>query len=257
MSDNAEPVVIKAFAVIEVILAARRPLSLPELAEALGRPKQTVHRTARQLEEHGFLYREPIRDRYAIGPKLFDISKDVFGWCIRYAPRNAVLARLVDKVSETCNVGILDGDSVLYLDRVESNFPLRAELHPGSRVPVHCTGLGKLFLAYLPSRTRKRILERVDLRAYTAKTLTDADALETDCAKTRQRGYSINNEEYHDGIISVAVPIHADAEHVISGLAIHAPAARMSVEEAVKHVPLLKEYAALIAEDFVAEAEPA
>ena len=147
MNDTAEPVVIKAFAVIEVILAARRPLSLPELAEALGRPKQTVHRTARQLEEHGFLYREPLRDRYAIGPKLFDISKEVFGWCVRYAPRNAVLARLVEQVAETCNVGILDGDSVLYLDRVESNFPLRAELHPGSRVPVHCTGLGKLFLA--------------------------------------------------------------------------------------------------------------
>jgi len=257
MSDNAEPVVIKAFAVIEVILAARRPLSLPELAEALGRPKQTVHRTARQLEQHGFLYREPVRDRYAIGPKLFDISKDVFGWCIRYSPRNAVLARLVDKVSETCNIGILDGDSVLYLDRVESNFPLRAELHPGSRVPVHCTGLGKLFLAYLPGRTRKRILERVDLKRYTERTLTDAEALEADCAVTRQRGYSINNEEYHDGIISVAVPVHSDADHVIAGLAIHAPAARMSVEDAVKHVPLLKEYAALIAEDFIAEAEPA
>ncbi|WNK00805.1 IclR family transcriptional regulator [Thalassospiraceae bacterium LMO-JJ14] len=257
MTDNAEPVVIKAFAVIEVILAARRPLSLPELAEALGRPKQTVHRTARQLEEHGFLYREPVRDRYAIGPKLFDISKDVFGWCIRYAPRNAVLARLVDKVSETCNVGILDGDCVLYLDRVESNFPLRAELHPGSRVPVHCTGLGKLFLAYLPGRTRKRILERLNLKAYTARTLTDPEALEADCAKTRARGYSVNNEEYHDGIISVAVPVHSDADHVISGLAIHAPAARMNVEAAIKHVPVLKEYAALIAEDFMSESDTA
>ncbi len=257
MNETSEPVVIKAFAVIEVILAARRPLSLPELAEALGRPKQTVHRTARQLEEHGFLYREPLRDRYAIGPKMFDISKEVFGWCIRYAPRNAALARLVDQVAETCNVGILDGDSVLYLDRVESNFPLRAELHPGSRVPVHCTGLGKLFLAYLPPRTRKRILERIDLKSYTSRTLTRAEDIEEDCAETRQRGYSINNEEYHDGIISVAVPVQSDTDHVIAGLAIHAPAARMSVEQAVKHVPLLKEYATKMAEDFTAEAEPA
>ncbi len=255
MTDNAEPVVIKAFAVIEVILSAGRPLSLPELAEALGRPKQTVHRTARQLEEYGFLYREPTRDRYAIGPKLYDISKSVMGWCIRYAPRNAVLSRLVAKVSETCNVGILDGDSVLYLDRVESNFPLRAELHPGSRVPVHCTGLGKLFLAYLPSRTRKRILERIDLKRYTARTLVDADALEADCTQIRARGYSINDEEFHDGIISVAVPIKTAGEQVISGLAIHAPAARMSVEDATKLVPILNEYARLIAQDFIAESE--
>ena len=257
MNDTAEPVVIKAFAVIEVILAARRPLSLPELAEALGRPKQTVHRTARQLEEHGFLYREPLRDRYAIGPKLFDISKEVFGWCVRYAPRNAVLARLVEQVAETCNVGILDGDSVLYLDRVESNFPLRAELHPGSRVPVHCTGLGKLFLAYLPPRTRKRLLDRIELKTFTERTLTSPDAIEEDCAETRQRGYSVNNQEYHDGIISVAVPVYSDADNVIAGLAIHAPAARMSVEDAVKHVPLLNEYAAMMAEDLSADADPA
>lgn len=255
MIDNAEPLVIKAFAVIEVILAAGRPLSLPELAEALGRPKQTVHRTARQLEDHGFLYREPARDRYALGPKLYDISKDVMGWCTRYAPRNAVLASLVAEVAETCNVGILDGDSVLYLDRVESNFPLRAELHPGSWVPVHCTGLGKLFLAYLPSRTRKRILERIDLKKYTTRTLTDPEALEADGAQIRARGYSVNNEEFHDGIISVAVPIHADADHVISGLAIHAPAARMSVEDAISHVPVLKKYAEKIASDLIAESE--
>ncbi|MEX0693237.1 MAG: IclR family transcriptional regulator [Rhodospirillales bacterium] len=253
MVDNAEPVVIKAFAVIEVILAAGRPLSLPELAEALERPKQTVHRTARQLEDHGFLFREPTRDRYAIGPKLYNIAKDVMGWCTRYTPRNAVLARLVAEVSETCNIGILDGDSVLYLDRVESNFPLRAELHPGSRVPVHCTGLGKLFLAHLPSRTRKRILERVALEKYTAQTLTSAEALEADCAQIRAHGYSVNNEEFHDGIISVAVPVHADADHVISGLAIHAPAARMSVEDAVALVPILKKYARQIASDLVAE----
>jgi len=257
MNENAEPVVIKAFAVIEAILAARRPLSLPELSEALGRPKQTVHRTARQLEEYGFLFREPLRDRYAIGPKMFDVSKEVFGWCVRYAPRNAVLSRLVGKISETCNVGVLDGDSVLYLDRVESNFPLRAELHPGSRVPVHCTGLGKLFLAYLPPRTRKRLLERIELTAFTSRTLTSIEAIEADCTETRQRGYSVNNEEYHDGIISVAVPVYSETDTVIAGLAIHAPAARMSVEEAVTHVPLLQEYATIMAEDFAAEAEPA
>lgn len=253
MSDTSEPVVIKAFAVVEVILAAGRPLSLPEIAEALNRPKQTVHRTARQLEEYGFLFREPVRDRYAIGPKLFDISKNVVGWCMRYAPRNAVLARLVEKVSETCNVGILDGDSVLYLDRVESNFPLRAELHPGSRVPIHCTGLGKLFLANLPTRTRKRVIDRLYLEKFTEKTITDTKALEADCVKTKKRGFSINNEEYHDGIISVAVPIFSTPDHVIAGLAVHAPAARMTLDAAIALVPILNSYAEKIAEDFEAE----
>lgn len=255
MSEPAEPVVVKAFAVFEAILSARRPLSLPELAEALGRPKQTVHRTAKQLEQHGYLVREPVRDRYAIGPKLYALSTDVLGWCTRFAPRHATLGRLVDEIGETCNIGILDGDSVLYLDRVESNFPLRAGLHPGSRVPIHCTGLGKLFLAYLPTRTRKRVLERIDLKSFTDRTITDSDALEANCAEIRQRGYSVNNEEYHDGIISVAVPVHSGTQQVISGLAVHAPAARMSVNDAVALVPTLHEHAKAIAQDLLAEDE--
>ena len=254
MSETTEPVVVKAFAVIEVILAASRPLSLPELADALGRPKQTVHRTARQLEQYGFLYREPLRDRYAIGPKLFEVSKDVMGWYMRYTPRHAALGRLVAQVAETCNIGILDGDTVLYLDRVESNFPLRAELHPGSRVPLHCTGLGKLFLSYLPSRTRKRVIDRIDLKSFTARTIVDPDDLEKDCAATRARGYSVNNEEYHEGIISVAVPIHGDGDQVISGLAVHAPAARMDIDAAIAMVPILKQFAVELSQDFAAEA---
>lgn len=253
MSDTSEPVVIKAFALVEAILAAGRPLSLPEISEALNRPKQTVHRTARQLEEYGFLFREPVRDRYAIGPKLFDISKDVMGWCMRYTPRHAALTRLAEEVSETCNIGILDGDSVLYLDRVESNFPLRAELHPGSKVPIHSTGLGKLFLANLPTRTRKRVMDRLNLEKFTEKTIIDIGALEAECIATKKRGFSINNEEYHDGIISVAVPIFNTPDHVIAGLAVHAPAARMTLDAAIALVPTLNSHAEKIATDFSAE----
>ncbi len=250
MSETNEPVAVKAFALIEAVLAADRPLSLSELAEHLDRPKQTVHRTARQLEQFGFLHREPLRDRYAIGPKMFEVSKSVLGWCTRYGPRHATLSRLVEKVGETCNIGILNDDSVLYLDRVESNFPLRAELHPGSRVPIHCTGLGKLFLAHLTTRTRKRMIGRLELTAYTAKTITSQDRLEEACAEIRARGYAVNEEEYHDGIISVAVPVLSDKDVVISGLAIHAPAARMTVDQAVAVVPDLQTAATEIAEDF-------
>ena len=172
---------------------------------------------------------------------------------MRYAPRHAALTRLVDEVSETCNIGILDADSVLYLDRVESNFPLRAELHPGSKVPIHSTGLGKLFLANLPTRTRKRVMDRLNLEKFTEKTIVDIEALEADCLEIKKRGFSINNEEYHDGIISVAVPIFETPDHVIAGLALHAPAARMTLDAAIALVPTLNSYAEKIAADFSAE----
>lgn len=251
MSDSPDPVVVKAFALVEAILAANRPLSLSELSEALDRPKQTIHRTARQLEDYGFLYREPGRERYTIGGRLFNVSKQVLGWKMRDTPRHATLGRLVNEIGETCNVGIMDGDAILYLDRVESNFPLRAELQPGSRVPLHCTGLGKLLLAHLPSRTRNRVIERLKLDRHTAHTITDRDVLSKECERIRKQGYAINDQEYHDGIISVAVPVHAANGSIISGLAIHAPAARLSIEDAVTMVPKLKPYAEEIAGDLL------
>jgi IclR family acetate operon transcriptional repressor len=253
MTTDSEPVMVKAFAVVEIILKENRALALPELAELLGRPKQTVHRTVRQLEEYGFLTREPGRNRYGIGPRLAAVSVDVLEWCARYTPRHVSLTRLVAEVGETCNIGVLDGDAVKYLDRVESDFPLRALLHAGSRVPLYATGLGKLFLAHLVSRTRKRILEALTLEAFTDQTITDLGRLEAELKQIRKRGYALNNQEFHDGIISVAVPITKDGGKVIAGLAMHAPLARVSIEDLVGQVPVLERYAALFAEDFAWE----
>ena len=249
MTTDSEPVMVKAFAVVEIILKENRPLALSELAELLKRPKQTVHRTVRQLEVAGFLAREPGRNRYGIGPRLSSVAGDVLEWCVRHTPCHVSLTRLVAEVGETCNIGTIDGDAVKYLDRVESDFPLRAQLHPGSRVPLYATGLGKLFLAHLVSRTRRRILQKLDLVRFTDNTITDLAALEDELKRIRKRGYAVNDQEFHDGIISVAVPIRRGVQ-VIAGLAMHAPLARLSIDQAVAHVPTLNRYAEGFTMDF-------
>ncbi|MBL25804.1 MAG: hypothetical protein CMM48_18125 [Rhodospirillaceae bacterium] len=255
MTTDSDPVMVKTFAVVELILKENRPLGLPELAELLGRPKQTVHRTVRQLEAHGFLAKEPGRNRYGIGPRMSAVAGEVLEWCARYTPRHVSLTRLVAEVGETCNIGIVDGDAVKYLDRVESDFPLRAELHPGSRVPLHATGLGKLLLAHLPSRTRRRLISNLDFERFTDRTIIEAKAFESELKEIRKRGYAINDQEFHDGIISVAVPIRNSGRRVVAGLALHAPLARVSVSEAVERVPVLERYATSFAEDFGWEGE--
>src|SRR3546814_13027722 len=101
------------------------------------------------------------------------------GRSFRDAPRRVILEQIVETVGETCNVGVLDGSQVVYLDRVECDWPLRTQLHAGSRVPLHCTGMGKLFLATLPERARRRIIETLPLRRSTENTITDPERLET------------------------------------------------------------------------------
>ena len=75
------------------------------------------------------------------------------------------LQRLVDDLEETCNIGVLDGAEVIYVERVECDWPLRMQLQPGSRVPAYCTGIGKMLLASLDARTRRRLVENVFSKA--------------------------------------------------------------------------------------------
>src|SRR3546814_18752046 len=100
------------------------------------------------------------------------------GRSFRDAPRRVILEQIVETVGETCNVGVLDGSEVVYLDRVECDWPLRTQLRAGSRVPLHCTGMGKLFLATLPARARRRIIESLTFTRYTDTTIPDPTSFE-------------------------------------------------------------------------------
>ena len=86
-----------------------------------------------------------------------------------------MLRQLVEEVGESCNLTALSGSEVIYLDRVETAAPLRFYLHPGSRVPVHCSASGKMFLAQMSPLQRKRLLAHAPLQKYTASTSTGVE----------------------------------------------------------------------------------
>ncbi|NJM35380.1 MAG: hypothetical protein HC850_12480, partial [Rhodomicrobium sp.] len=82
-----------------------------------------------------------------------------------------------------------------------------AALQAGSRVPIHCTASGKLLLAYLSPVKRRRLLQSLKLEKFTANTITSIDILEAELQGIRKAGLSINREEYHQGLVGVAVPV--------------------------------------------------
>jgi hypothetical protein len=129
---------------------------------------------------------------------------------------------------------------VLYLDRVEAQWPLRLTLDVGSHVPLHCTASGKLFLALMPKTARDALIDRLPLERMTANTITKADALRAECDEIAKRGYSRDREEFIAGLVAVAVPVRDAAGEVRAALAVHAPTARMSMEDAVKRIDALK-----------------
>lgn len=240
----------KAVAVMHALLSADRPQTLADLSTATDMPRQTVHRILGQLEEEALVRRLPDREGFMIGPRMVGLGIEALGAAARTSPIRAVLYNLVQEVGETCNLGVLDRDRVVYIERVECAWPLRLQLGVGSRVPTHATAIGKLLLAHLPSRTRKRILNAGKLERFTEYTLTDPEKLEQQFARIRRQGFAANDQENTLGLIGFAVPIRDDKNRVIAGVSVHAPEARMSVDKAESQLENFRRAARQLEEEF-------
>ena len=225
-----------------------RPLSLAELAEALALPKATAHRLCTQLLESGFIARGVEEREFAVGPALRKLALDTLNHATVQGLRHKILADLVADVGETCNFTTLDGAEVLYLDRVEAPWPWRLTLDVGVHVPVHCTASGKLFLALMPKARREALIQRLKLPRLTVSTLTDAELLRKECRTIAQQGHAFDREEFIDGLVAVAVPVRDGTGEARAAIALHAPIARMSVQQAGERVPALHAAAKRIGE---------
>jgi len=148
------------------------------------------------------------------------------------------------------------GSHVVYLDRVESAWPFGLRFEPGSRVPLHCTSMGKLFLSLLPKQKRTMLLRAAPLHPYTANTITDLDALDAELDRIRETGISTDNQEFLAGVVCVAVSVASASGRPAAALAVSAPNARMSLEQALKHVPSLRAAAARLSETIVETERP-
>jgi len=238
---------VKAVAVLETMASARRPLGVAELGALLGIPKSTVHRIVRMLGREGLLQREPGSPRYVPGVRLVRLGLDIVAAAIQRAPRYAILEALSHQIGETCNFGVMADSHVVYLGRVESKWPFGLRFEAGSRVPLHCTSMGKLFLSMLPRHSRMTLLRSISLHRYTENTITDVDRLEAELEKIRASGISVDNQEFLAGVVCVAVPVRTTSGTPVAALAVSAPLARMTVEQGLTHVPLLREAAERLA----------
>ena len=191
---------------------------------------------------------------YVPGPRLLNFGMNVIHSGMRNASRHAVLERVSAVTGETVNFGIISGGALVYVDRVEAAWPFGLRYEIGSRVPAYCTSMGKLLLAHMPKRRRRHLLNVTPLHAYTPHTLTDLARLEDEFAEIRARGYSIDDQGFLAGVICVAVPVHDAQGNVCAAIAASAPAARMSLENAMGHIDLLDHAAGEISASWSADA---
>jgi len=238
---------LRLIALLEVIAAKDQRYTLQALVEETGLPKPTLHRMLQQLESAGLLQRERDGRHYGTGTRLRRLAEQVLLNDSHHGARHAVLRRLVDEVGESCNITALAGGEVVYLDRVETAAPLRFYLHPGSRVPAHCSASGKVFLARLSTEQRRRLLAHAPLEKYTAKTITNLAKLEREIERVQHDGYALDDEEFLPGLLCVAVPVPGGDGLANLAIAAQAPSMRLTTAKAKQLLPALRRAAQALA----------
>ncbi|HCB06433.1 MAG TPA: IclR family transcriptional regulator [Nocardioides bacterium] len=230
MSDGGLSSVGNAARLLKAFLSREREIGVSELSRRLGLGKSTVHRLLTTLVQEG-LVEKTDSGGYRLGLTMFELGQVVQSHMDLHGAVGPVLAALREETHEGCQVGVLDGHEVVYIDRLESSQTLRLFNETGRRVPVHTTSSGKVLLAHLADDDLDRVLDVAPLNQMTPKSITDPAALRTELSRIRARGWSEAVEEREIGVASIAAPVRDASGRVVAAISIGAPAARMGAQQ--------------------------
>ena len=223
--------------ILEMVASSDRPLSPTDLAVQLNIPKASLHRLVGALEQQGYLKTRMNQRGLQPGHRLNKVALGVLASAPLQAQRRTILSALSQEIGETCNIAVPDGSEMIYFDRAETHWPVRVQLQIGSRVPVWATAGGKMFLSSLPKAKRASLINHFKLKPFTKNTLLDKARLLEELEATEERGYALDNEEYIDGMVALAVAITDDSDRLYATLSFHAPCMRVPFESVTDFLP--------------------
>ncbi|MBF9128842.1 IclR family transcriptional regulator [Plantactinospora sp. S1510] len=214
-----------------LLLRDRDELRVMDCAAELGVARSTAHRLLAMLDHHGFLRRDPATRTYRTGEALLALGLNAIrGLDIRTRARPYMQA-LCDEVGETVNLVVLEGDGVRFVDAIETPQALRVGGRIGLRRPAHCTSAGKAILAALPPEELRRLYPKEELTVMTDDSLSSRTELQKALVEIREVGFALARTESDPDIVAVGVRIPQDPGRTEAGIAVSAPASRMTAEE--------------------------
>lgn len=234
------PTNLRLLVLLERIAQEGAPVSPSALSTALDLPKATIHRLLTTAEDEGFLQRDLDGRSYGPGVRLRKLSANTLSSQRVRTERLLVMKALAEEVGETCNLAAPGRYGMVYLDRVETHWPLRIQLPVGTQVPFHCTASGKMYLSSLRQDKLLRLLETMPLDPQTPASITDPRKLLDEIAATRARGYSTDDQEFMEGMAAIAIPICDDKSRLLTTLSIHAPIQRHTLSELENSIDALR-----------------
>ena len=240
---------------LEYLARSSSWVGVSELSNATGQPVGTIHRLLMTLVARNYVMRDGRTRLYTLGPafrRLAGISLQTPDWTEIGTP---LLRELVEISGETANLAVMEGDRAVYVAQVQPRRMVRMFTELGNRVYLHCTGCGKVLLAYQPDSVIASIIAETGLPGFTDTTITDPGQLKQELEMIRQQGYAIDNGEQEEGVRCLAAPVYDPRGKVIAAVSISGPGSRLDSRRIPTLLPHLKRIGAAISSALAASQE--
>ena len=237
------PTNLRLLLILEEVANAGAPIAPSAVSEALELPKPTVHRLLKTAEDEGLLQRDVDGRSFGPGPRMRRLAGNTLSSRRMRTERLMIMRALSETVGETINLAAVGRFGMVYIDRVETLWPLRIQLPVGTEVPFHCTASGKMYLSTLTSAQLEKHLSVAALEPRTGHTIVDPEALMQELSMVRAQGYALDREEFMDDMIALAVPILAVNGRLMTTLSFHAPTQRLDIDKALGFLAPLRQAA--------------
>ncbi|MBM7662002.1 DNA-binding IclR family transcriptional regulator [Bacillus mesophilus] len=228
--ENMVKSVSRALDIIHLVSLRKGGLGVTEIAKQIDINKSSVYRILSTLVQYGYVEQDKETERYKLGYKFLEISSKLLESIDLRTEARPYLQELERETNEVIHLVVYDQGEVVYIEKLEGTETLRMHSKVGKRAPMHCTSVGKVILANLPSNDVINILERKGLPVHTTNTITDKDLFLKELTQVKQKGYALDLEENEPGISCIAVPIFDHLGKAIAAVSISGPTTRMTAE---------------------------
>ncbi|WP_019241905.1 MULTISPECIES: IclR family transcriptional regulator [Bacillus] len=231
----------RALTIITLVSQSKEGLGVTELASHLELNKSSIFRLLSTLVSHGFIEQDVETKKYKLGYKYLELSSMLLESIDLRSQAKPFLEELEALTNEVIHLVVFDQGEVVYIEKLEGNETLRTHSKVGRRAPVHCTSVGKVILAYLPTQEVISILEKTGLPKHTENTIVDKESFLIELRKIRNQGYGVEIEENEPGITCIAAPVFDNRGSITAAVSISGPSFRMTDKRLIELSPLIKE----------------
>jgi IclR family transcriptional regulator, KDG regulon repressor len=224
-----------ALDVLEQFYGESDELGVTELSKRLKLHKNNIFRLLATLESRGYIEQNKATENYRLGVRSLQLGQAYVSRMGLLRQARPVMESLVKQCKESAYVAVSRRGGMVPLDAVEADQPVRLVSHLGDTLPLHCTAVGKVHLAF---ETEDEVKARLadGLKRFTPKTITEKQALAAQLKSVVENGYSVDTGEYVEDVRSIAVPIKDYTAHVVGTLAVSGPSYRMTAERMQKEM---------------------